>query len=227
MIYYIKRLVKYLYILFRWHRKLSFTFSSEISLRSFFEGMNKIYPDCQFDGYLGTGSYIAKSSCIAGKIGRFTSIASNVRVIQGIHPYTYPYVSTSPAFISLSKQNGYTFAKKQVFNEFKYIEEKYPVIIGNDCWIGEGASIISGVTIGDGSVILAGAVVTKDIPPYAIVGGIPARIIKYRYSEEDISFLLEFKWWDKDINWIKNNASLFTDFTKFKLYFKLKPSNNE
>ena len=74
----------------------------------------------------------------------------------GTHPYSVPYVSTSPMFFSLAKQTGYTFAKGQCFEEFRYAEGKYPVVIGNDCWIGQRVSIISGVTIHDGAVVLAG-----------------------------------------------------------------------
>ena len=101
-------------------------------------------------------------------------------------------------------------------NQLRFADNNYPVVIGNDCWIGDGVSIIGGVKIGDGAVILAGAIVTKDIPPYAIVGGIPAQIIKYRYSEQDINFLLKFQWWNKDPKWLNNNSELFLDIEKLK-----------
>ena len=96
---------------------------------------------------------------------------------------------------------------RRSFKEFTYADEnnKYPVIIGNDCWIGYGANLIAGVTIGNGAIVLAGAIVTKDVQPYAIVAGIPAKIIKYRYSNEDIDFLLPTKLWNKSINWLINN----------------------
>ena len=165
---------------------------------------------------MGRGSYIARDSNISGKIGRYTSIGARTNVIKGIHPYTYPFISTSPMFVSLMKQNGYTYTKTQVIEEFRYANEHFPVIIGNDCWIGENVSIISGVTIGDGGMILAGAVVTKDVPPYAIVGGIPAQIIKYRYNKEDIDFLHKYQWWNKDEEWIKRHATFFLDLNKFK-----------
>lgn len=212
----IKQLFNFFFLKIKWNKRLSFFYSCKISRRSQFEGMNKIYPKVKFDGYMGKGSYIATNSSIYGRIGRFSSIASNCTIIQGIHPYTYPYTSTSPMFISLMKQNGYTFVKEQKMNELRYAEENYPVVIGNDCWIGERVSIIGGVTIGDGAVVLSGAVVTKNVPPYAIVGGVPATILKYRYSQEDIRFLLNFKWWDKEESWIRNNADLFLDFAKLK-----------
>jgi acetyltransferase-like isoleucine patch superfamily enzyme len=117
------------------------------------------------------------------------------------------------------KQNGATFTKKQQYDELVFAdpENKYPIIIGNDCWIGQGAFIVGGVTIGDGAAVLAHAVVTKDIPPYAIVGGIPAKVIKYRYDENDIQFLLNYKWWDKDISWLSDNADLLCDIDMLKM----------
>lgn len=80
----------------------------------------------------------------------------------------------------------------------KYIEKsKKPLpIIGNDVWIGFGATVLNGVTIGDGAIIAAGAVVTKDVPPYAIVGGNPAHVIKYRFSKEVVEKLLALQWWN-------------------------------
>jgi acetyltransferase-like isoleucine patch superfamily enzyme len=84
------------------------------------------------------------------------------------------------------------------------------VNIGNDVWIGHGALILPGVSIGDGAVVGAGAVVTTDVPPYAIVGGIPARIIRYRFSEEVISKLLAIQWWLWDDETIKREASALT-----------------
>ena len=200
--------------------KVSFPFSSQIGINSIFEGKNRIYPNTYFDGYMGRGTYIARDSNISGMIGRYTSIGARTNVIKGIHPYTYPYVSTSPMFVSLMKQNGYTYAQKQEIKEFRYAKDKYSVVIGNDCWIGENASIISGITIGDGGIILAGAVVTKDVPPYAIVGGVPAKIIKYRYNKDDIDFLMRFQWWNQEEKWIKEHAFSFLDINNFKLLNK-------
>ena len=96
---------------------------------------------------------------------------------------------------------------------FKYLnsEKKISIEIGNDVWIGSRATILEGVNIGDGVVVAAGAVVTKDVPPYAIVGGVPARIIRYRFDEETIQNLLKMKWWEKDQEWIQNHADDFDD----------------
>lgn len=216
MIGIIKRIVKYIILKVKWYGELSFPFSTKISLNSKFEGMNKIYSNSSFNGYMGLGSYISCNSHISGKIGRYTSIAPNCHVIQGVHPYTFPYVSTSPMFVSLNKQNGYTYAKYQVIEEFKYAKQSYPVVIGNDCWIGQGVSIVGGVTIGDGAVILAGAVITKDVPAYAIVGGVPGEIIRFRYNNETIDFLLRHKWWEKDINWLKKNWKLLLNIDAYR-----------
>jgi acetyltransferase-like isoleucine patch superfamily enzyme len=120
-------------------------------------------------------------------------------------------------FYSLGKQTGNVFVNKSKFKEFVYadIDEKYQVIIDNDVWIGDRCSIIGGITISDGAIVLAGSMVTKDVPPYAIVAGIPAKIIKYRFKEDEIVKLMDFKWWDNDFDWIKNNIDLFEDIENF------------
>jgi acetyltransferase-like isoleucine patch superfamily enzyme len=189
---------------------------------SSFEGMNKIYSNTKFCGHMGIGSYIGPDSDIEGSIGRFSSIASDVKVIQGIHPYKLPFATTSPAFFSLRNQNGSTFAKEQFFHEFRWANdiEKISVIIGSDCWLGPSVLLISGVKIGDGVVVLAGAVVTHDVPPYAIVGGIPAAILGFRYDRKTIDFLLRVKWWSNDIEWFTNNCKLLCNMDLLKKYYE-------
>lgn len=220
MYLFVKRIIKYIILKIKWGNTLSLNFSSSISLRSYFEGLNAIYSNSEFDGYLGLGSYISNNCNIYGKIGKFCSIAPYVKVITGTHPYTYPFTTTSPYFFSNLKQNGKSLYDKSIFEEFKYAKDNYPIIVGNDCWIGYGAKIISGIKINNGAVILAGAVVTKDVPAYAIVGGVPAKIIRYRYDEETINFLLEIKWWNKDITWLIANKELLIDIEKFKKIHK-------
>ena len=89
-------------------------------------------------------------------------------------------------------------------------------------WIGNNAIIKYGIKIGDGAIIGSGAMVTKDVEPYSIVGGVPAKIIKYRFTQEQIEFLLNFKWWDKDLDWLKKNKHLFENFGEFEKEFAKK-----
>jgi virginiamycin A acetyltransferase len=129
------------------------------------------------------------------KIGRFCSIAPDVRILlAGEHPTTtvstYPFNYMFQDGSKLSRNNG----------------SKGDVVIGNDVWIGDGALILSGVTIGDGAIVAARAVVTRDVVPYSIVGGVPAKIIKMRFDQLTIDKLLKISWWDWSIE--KINAEL-------------------
>jgi acetyltransferase-like isoleucine patch superfamily enzyme len=216
----IKIFIRMIYFKTIVRNSVSIHYTSNIHFGSEFEGFNKLYSHCEFKGRLGIGSYVGDYAKISANVGRFTSIAYGCEVISGVHPYTTPYVSTSPIFVSLQKQNGYTFVEKQDFKEFRYVDEEknIDVNIGNDCWIGYKASIIAGVSIGDGAVVLSHAVVTKDVPPYAIVGGCPAKILKFRYDEETIEKLLNIKWWNKDFEWIRDNKILFLDINDFLLH---------
>ena len=223
-------LLKYLYLKFKWYNKLSFHYSCNISISSTFEGMNKIHSKTSFNGSLGYGSYIGSNCCLSADIGRFTSIAPNVRCNPGIHPYTFPFLTTSPSFYSLNishSQNGSTFATEQLFEEMACYDKirNVAIKIGSDCWIGEGVFIAGGVRIGNGAIVLAHAVVTKDIPDYAIVGGVPARILKYRYDIGVIKFLNKIKWWDNSPKWFKNNWKLLSDFESLKSHYYDEDSN--
>lgn len=129
----------------------------------------------------------------------------------GDHP-TSQFVSTSPAFYFANSPVGMSYTDVDLFEE-----NKKEVIIGNDVWIGQSVLIKPGVVIGDGAIIGAGAVVTKNVAPYAIVVGVPAQIIKYRFSDEQIKKLLNIKWWDKDKEWIEEKAYLFSDVDAFLL----------
>lgn len=180
-----------------------------------FEGNNKIFTNTFFTGRLGFGSYIGENCNINAKIGKYCSVAGNVTTVGGKHP-TKDFISTHPAFFSTRKQAGFTYISEDKFCEKEYAEGNYSVIIGNDVWIGFGAMLMEGIKIGDGAVIAAGAVVTKDVKPYSIVGGVPAKEIRKRFSDEEIEFLKEFKWWDKPEDWIKENAEKFDDINKIK-----------
>lgn len=211
MIRTLKRLFKYLVIRIRNYGKLTLYTSVDVGIHSVFEGANALYRGVKFNGSMGYGSYLAAHCELDADIGRFTSIAPYVRINRGIHPYTNPFVTTSPFFFSI--KNYKTFAKRMMFDDLCDT-----VRIGNDCWIGQGAFLVGGISIGDGAVVLAGAVVTKSVPPYAIVGGVPARIIKYRYDDETIRFLIGFKWWNKDLTWLRDNWELLCDIEKLKAF---------
>lgn len=149
------------------------------------------------------------------KIGKFCSIGPDVKIVLGGGHRTnwcttYPFSAIMP--------------------EFSYITghpcSKGDIVIGNDVWIAGGAKIMSGVTIGDGSVIAANACVTKDVEPYTIVGGVPAKEIRKRFDEQDIKRLLAIRWWDwdKELIWqavplLQNQSlkELFDFYEKFVL----------
>ncbi|MBU2947832.1 CatB-related O-acetyltransferase [Zobellia uliginosa] len=142
--------------------------------------------------------YIANNTKISRtKIGKFCSIGADVKIGLALHPTNY--FTTFPAFYSIQKQCQVFFTDK---NHFKESGEN---IIGNDVWIGENVTILSDISVGDGAVIAAGAVVTKDIEAYSIVGGVPAKHIKYRFDKNKRNELSDLKWWDKDIEWIVSN----------------------
>lgn len=155
--------------------------------------------------YSSVGRYTymaARSGAVYANIGSFCSIASNVGIGGGAH--MLDGVSTSPIFNKGRNIFGKNFANIE-FSPYK------TTTVGNDVWIGNRAMIMQGVTIGDGAVIGAGSIVTKDVEPYTIVAGNPARVIRKRFDDETIEKLLRIKWWDMSEKDIKNYGKYFDD----------------
>lgn len=191
------------------NKHLAFGKGANIAADARFEGYNKIGEDSVFSGSIGRYSYIGKRSSVSAEIGRYCSIAGAVNIISGTHPVKN-WVSTHPAFYSPACECGKSYVNSLLF------EENTPrTVIGNDVWIGAGAVILGGIKIGDGAIIAAGAVVTKDVEPYAIAGGVPAKLIRYRFEEAEIEKLLEIRWWDKPEEWIAAHAAEFSDIKRF------------
>lgn len=152
------------------------------------------------------------AGCNATKttIGNFTAIGPNTIINLGRHPLNF--ITTNSIFYL---RGNWAWRDEWVKPLSKDFNTMPSISIGNDVWIGSRCTIMGGVTIGDGAVIATGAVVTKDIPPYAIAGGVPAKVIKYRFSPEIIARLLEIKWWNLPDEEITKHLELFhtPDFT--------------
>ena len=143
-------------------------------------------------------------------IGKYCSLSRNITLISGgIHPVNW--ISTYPFRINWNMDGKYEDGMPYSNGD---------IIIGNDVWIGTGVTILSGVTIGHGAVIAAGSMIVKDVESYAVVGGVPGKIIHFRFDEVQINELLELKWWDWTHERIVKNISLLSsnnisDFIKF------------
>ncbi|MBD1395399.1 CatB-related O-acetyltransferase [Mucilaginibacter glaciei] len=153
--------------------------------------------------YVNSYSYVLNAA-----IGRYCSIGPNVKIAPGKHP-TSVFVSTHPVTFNNQVNMLRNYCKEEKFRNYS------PVTIGNDVWIGANAIIIDGVNIADGAIIAANSLVTKDVGPFEIVGGTPAKFIKKRFDDDQIICLLETSWWDKDEEWVQKNISKFWDIEDF------------
>ncbi len=142
------------------------------------------------------GTEISESS-----VGKFCSIGPKCQI--GLPQHTLNYLSTSPVFTEKNNSTGFRWVNEEAAIPFKR------TLIGNDVWIGTRVIVLGGISIGDGAVIAAGAVVTKDVPPYAVVGGVPAKVIRYRFDESTVKKLEEIKWWDFPVEKLKKLLPYF------------------
>lgn len=160
-----------------------------------------------YNSKLGRYSYVGYDSEVVNcEIGAFCSIANELIVGGAMHPMGW--ASTSPVFYNVSGGTGRHLG-------YLSIEKINRTVIGNDVWIGNRAIIMQGISVGTGAVIGAGSVVTKNVPPYAVVAGCPARIIKYRFNEETINKLLASEWWLMSDKQLKNIAKFINEPNEF------------
>jgi acetyltransferase-like isoleucine patch superfamily enzyme len=145
----------------------------------------------------GEGSIGHPLICGDVSVGKYCSIADS-SMFLGDREHKPEWVTTYPFSIMNKK-----------YSKFPYpVKSKGKIVVGNDVWIGDKAIVLSGVTISDGAVVGAGSVVSKDVPPYAVVVGNPARIVKYRFDPEVIAGLLKLRWWNKSEAWLQSNMEL-------------------
>jgi acetyltransferase-like isoleucine patch superfamily enzyme len=167
---------------------------------------------CLTQVHIGHCSYVSNDSKLVNvSVGNFCSIGPHVQIGLRPHP-SRTFVSTYPAFYT-DQNTGCPVS----FREDKIFDDSAPkTTIGNDVWIGSSAIIPGGIQIGTGAIVAAGAVVVENVPPYSIVGGNPAKIIRYRFLEEQIKLLLSSEWWNRPIEEIRQTIDAFSDIEKFK-----------
>ncbi|MGH8029647.1 MAG: CatB-related O-acetyltransferase [Arenimonas sp.] len=161
------------------------------------------------DSVLGDMSYVSRGARVANAaIGRYSCIGPEVLIGLGRHP-SRGFVSSHPAFYSTLAQAQVTYVEAQKFEEFR------PVTIGNDVWIGARAIVLDGAVIGDGAIVAAGSVVSGTVPPYAIVSGVPATVMRHRFDEATVAALLKSRWWERSAEDLHRNAGAFADIEAF------------
>lgn len=191
--------LKFRIVLLRYKKKSKISINAIIDKQTKIEGFNIIGENTRlFNCVVGKYSYIQHDCNFSStKIGSFCSIAPNVNLIAGNHPMNL--FSTHPCFYKKWKTGNISPNTSVFLKEFSYSdsEEKFLCEIGNDVWIGQNANIMNGVKIGNGAVIAACSLVLENVEPYTVVAGVPARVIKRRFSKNLSVFLNESKWWTK------------------------------
>lgn len=183
-----------------------------------------IYKGCLVGRYTYGYEMLLRDFPIAKKIGRYCSINGTARIVNNhslscitTHPFLdYPsYMEWDKYLERKELLDKYEIGYDNAEFENSSIRKNSSVIIGNDVWIGANVIILPGVTIGDGAVLAAGAIVTKDVEPYQIVGGNPAKIIRSRFDDDTIEKLLSIKWWNWEHDKIEECIELFLDPKEF------------
>ena len=210
-IYYFFKNALYFFLLRSKH--ISLHYSCKVKSTEFGKHI-RLYRNVQItNSSIGDYSYIAEQSNINNTtFGKFCSIGPGVKMGLGIHPTNF--ISTSPLFYSPKSIFDFSFTDKQQFKEY------IPVTIGNDVWIGANAVIMDGITIGNGAVVAAGAIVNRDVLPYSIVGGVPASLIRKRFDEEMIYELEKVAWWNQAESDLKKMTVLIDDIPTFLKSYK-------
>ena len=175
-----------------------------------FSTHNKVYKYARLRNVqLGRFSYISRDTQVySASVGNFTCIGPDTLIGPGEHPVR-GYVTSHPAFYSSLAQAGITFSDRDHIIEIPH------TVIGHNVWIGARCVIRAGITIGDGAIIAAGAVVTKDVEPYTICGGVPAKVIRRRFDPEAEQRVIQSNWWEWDEKELAQNAHIFRDLNLF------------
>lgn len=201
-------------------RKVFWERTTSVCNQSFLESNINISSNCRiFESSIGRGSYIGTgSTIIKARVGRFCSIGSNVEFLLNNHP-TSSFVSTHPAFHRSSnfmlKRLNLDFVTKDLYPMFHLLDSGNQCEVGSDVWLGNGVKIMPKVKIGNGAIIGANSLVTKNIPPYAIAFGSPAKVYKFRFSAKVIKALNKQSWWDMDISELRNVSESFINVHDF------------
>lgn len=201
-----------IHILSKFSNRVSLRVFSTINKTVFFEGANKVGKSSVIrNTRIGYATYFGNENFICdSNIGKFCSIGDRVKIVVGKHP-TSENISTHPSFYSVKMQSGVKYVNENLFEEYNKTESGYVVNIGNDVWIGSDVVILQGVNIGNGAIISSGSVVNKDVKDYEIVGGVPAKLIRSRFSVEEIKILNDLRWWDYKDTSLKEIAKSFSN----------------